>query len=215
MTKLPSLPSTAGKCFLNWERNNQNGHTRCCVFCQDCPLVLVLKMFELCCDYRNFSEAKSRLLDFQKTLITVRKHQCAVSSAENSVVIVHNPQRDSSPPLWCSWETAAQRPLVVSRCSGWRARPPCCSSPCCSAAPPSTTSTGCCCSWPTSTSSSNPTVRSESPSKHKSEYIWSFNFFVLLYQNQIIFVFKLNKIRCFRRTTCSNNTTSSVPPRNV
>lgn len=38
---------------------------------QDCPLVLVLRMFELCCDYRNFSEAKAKLLDFQRTLITV------------------------------------------------------------------------------------------------------------------------------------------------
>nr|XP_019969110.1 PREDICTED: spatacsin-like [Paralichthys olivaceus] len=29
-------------------------------------------MFELCCDYRNFSEAKVKLLDFQRTLITLR-----------------------------------------------------------------------------------------------------------------------------------------------
>ena len=33
--------------------------------------MLVLRMFELCCHYRNFSEAKAKLLDFQKTLITV------------------------------------------------------------------------------------------------------------------------------------------------
>ncbi|XP_076027828.1 spatacsin isoform X2 [Genypterus blacodes] len=39
---------------------------------RDCPLVLVLRMFELCCDYRNFSEAKSKLLTFQRTLITLR-----------------------------------------------------------------------------------------------------------------------------------------------
>lgn len=38
---------------------------------QDCPLVLVLRMFELCCDYRNFSEAKAKLLDFQRTLLSV------------------------------------------------------------------------------------------------------------------------------------------------
>lgn len=38
---------------------------------QDCPLVLVLRMFELCCDFRNFTEAKSKLLDFQRTLIAV------------------------------------------------------------------------------------------------------------------------------------------------
>uniref|UniRef100_A0AAV2KZZ4 Spatacsin C-terminal domain-containing protein n=1 Tax=Knipowitschia caucasica TaxID=637954 RepID=A0AAV2KZZ4_KNICA len=42
------------------------------LFQRDCPLVLVLRMFQLCCDYRDFSEAKAKLLDFQKTLITLR-----------------------------------------------------------------------------------------------------------------------------------------------
>ncbi|XP_040893537.1 spatacsin isoform X2 [Toxotes jaculatrix] len=42
------------------------------LFQKDCPLVLVLRMFELCCDYRNFSEAKAKLLDFQRTLIALR-----------------------------------------------------------------------------------------------------------------------------------------------
>uniref|UniRef100_A0A3Q2VXC0 SPG11 vesicle trafficking associated, spatacsin n=1 Tax=Haplochromis burtoni TaxID=8153 RepID=A0A3Q2VXC0_HAPBU len=42
------------------------------LFQKDCPLVLVLRMFELCCDYRNFAEAKSKLLDFQRTLIALR-----------------------------------------------------------------------------------------------------------------------------------------------
>uniref|UniRef100_A0A665VVE9 Spatacsin C-terminal domain-containing protein n=1 Tax=Echeneis naucrates TaxID=173247 RepID=A0A665VVE9_ECHNA len=42
------------------------------LFQKDSPLVLVLRMFELCCDYRNFSEAKAKLLDFQRTLITLR-----------------------------------------------------------------------------------------------------------------------------------------------
>ncbi|KAJ0069816.1 hypothetical protein NL108_014746, partial [Boleophthalmus pectinirostris] len=42
------------------------------LFQKDCPLVLVLRMFELCCDYRNFAEAKAKLLDFQKTLVTLR-----------------------------------------------------------------------------------------------------------------------------------------------
>ncbi|KAM7003157.1 spatacsin isoform 2-T2 [Tautogolabrus adspersus] len=42
------------------------------LFQRDCPLVLVLMMFELCCDYRNFSEAKAKLLDFQRTLIALR-----------------------------------------------------------------------------------------------------------------------------------------------
>ncbi|XP_042370781.1 spatacsin-like [Plectropomus leopardus] len=42
------------------------------LFQRDCPLVLVLRMFEFCCDYRNFSEAKAKLLDFQRTLIALR-----------------------------------------------------------------------------------------------------------------------------------------------
>uniref|UniRef100_A0A8C9YP01 SPG11 vesicle trafficking associated, spatacsin n=1 Tax=Sander lucioperca TaxID=283035 RepID=A0A8C9YP01_SANLU len=44
------------------------------LFQRDCPLVLVLQMFEMCCDYRNFSEAKAKLLDFQRTLIAVSPH---------------------------------------------------------------------------------------------------------------------------------------------
>ncbi|TNN00676.1 hypothetical protein fugu_011922 [Takifugu bimaculatus] len=42
------------------------------LFQRDCPLLLVLRMFELCCEYRNFSEAKVNLVDFQKTLLTLR-----------------------------------------------------------------------------------------------------------------------------------------------
>lgn len=49
------------------------------LFQRDCPLVLVLRMFELCCDYRNFSEAKVKLLDFQRTLITLRNSSPAPS----------------------------------------------------------------------------------------------------------------------------------------
>lgn len=44
--------------------------------------MLVLRMFELCCDYRNFSEAKLKLLDFQKTLLTV-SNQNFYSSSPN------------------------------------------------------------------------------------------------------------------------------------
>ena len=54
---------------MNWSR-----HPSVRLVSQDCPLVLVLRMFEMCCDYRNFSEAKAKLLDFQRTLIAVRKH---------------------------------------------------------------------------------------------------------------------------------------------
>ncbi|XP_020490583.2 spatacsin isoform X1 [Labrus bergylta] len=49
------------------------------LFQRDCPLVLVLMMFELCYDYRNFSEAKAKLLDFQRTLIALRNAGPATS----------------------------------------------------------------------------------------------------------------------------------------
>ncbi|XP_029909066.1 spatacsin isoform X2 [Myripristis murdjan] len=60
-----------------WKTLLGRGHVRPLLrgfqlFQKDCPLVLVLRMFELCCDYRKFSEAKEKLLDFQKTLITLR-----------------------------------------------------------------------------------------------------------------------------------------------
>nr|XP_061780996.1 spatacsin [Nerophis lumbriciformis] len=42
------------------------------LFQRACPLLAVLSMFELCCDYKNFSEAKVKLLDFQRTLVTLR-----------------------------------------------------------------------------------------------------------------------------------------------
>uniref|UniRef100_A0A3Q3QXR4 Spatacsin C-terminal domain-containing protein n=1 Tax=Monopterus albus TaxID=43700 RepID=A0A3Q3QXR4_MONAL len=51
------------------------------LFQRDCPLVLVLRMFELCCDYRNFSEAKVKLLDFQRTLITLLCCSCVFACA--------------------------------------------------------------------------------------------------------------------------------------
>uniref|UniRef100_A0A3B5L2L6 Spatacsin C-terminal domain-containing protein n=1 Tax=Xiphophorus couchianus TaxID=32473 RepID=A0A3B5L2L6_9TELE len=59
-----------------WKTLLSQGHIRVLLrgfelFQQDCPLVLVLRMFELCCDYRKFAEAKTKLLDFQRTLITV------------------------------------------------------------------------------------------------------------------------------------------------
>ncbi|CAK6975277.1 LOW QUALITY PROTEIN: spatacsin [Scomber scombrus] len=60
-----------------WRTLLERGHVRPLLrgfelFQRDCPLVLVLRMFELCCDYRNFSEAKGKLLDFQRMLITLR-----------------------------------------------------------------------------------------------------------------------------------------------
>nr|XP_046249674.1 spatacsin isoform X2 [Scatophagus argus] len=74
------------------------------LFQRDCPLVLVLRMFELCCDYRNFSEAKEKLLDFQRTLITLRNSCPAPSSglplqwveSQASVLLLSMLQRCSS-----------------------------------------------------------------------------------------------------------------------
>ncbi|XP_067348995.1 spatacsin isoform X2 [Channa argus] len=68
-----------------WKMLLGRGHVRPLLrgfelFQRDCPLVLVLRMFELCCDYRNFSEAKVKLLDFQRTLITLRNSSPAPSS---------------------------------------------------------------------------------------------------------------------------------------
>ncbi|XP_008279865.1 spatacsin [Stegastes partitus] len=71
---------------------------------RDCPLVLVLKMFELCCDYRNFTGAKSKLLDFQRTLITLRNSGQAPSGglplqwveSQASVLLLTMLQRCSS-----------------------------------------------------------------------------------------------------------------------
>ncbi|KAK5901569.1 hypothetical protein CesoFtcFv8_006924 [Champsocephalus esox] len=82
------LPTGGGACPLSlcwtlhdlsiiWKTLLGRGHVRpllrgFSLFQRDCPLVLVLQMFELCCDYRNFSEAKAKLLDFQRTLISMR-----------------------------------------------------------------------------------------------------------------------------------------------
>ncbi|XP_070687544.1 spatacsin [Pempheris klunzingeri] len=74
------------------------------LFQRDCPLVLVLSMFELCCDYRNFSEAKTKLLDFQRTLIALRNGGPAPSSglplqwveSQASVLLLTMLQRCSS-----------------------------------------------------------------------------------------------------------------------
>lgn len=83
------LPANRSRC-LQIIQSRPAGMPQLCVFThlpQECPLVLVLQMFELCCDYRNFSEAKLKLLDFQKTLLTVRKQNCAWSSAEITCVV--------------------------------------------------------------------------------------------------------------------------------
>ncbi|MGH0181887.1 UNVERIFIED_CONTAM: hypothetical protein FKN15_008095 [Acipenser sinensis] len=42
------------------------------LFQKDSPLVYMLQMYELCNDYKNYSEAKSKLLEFQKCLISLK-----------------------------------------------------------------------------------------------------------------------------------------------
>ncbi|XP_024137171.1 spatacsin isoform X1 [Oryzias melastigma] len=73
------------------------------LFQKDCPLLLVLQMFELCCDCRKFTEAKSKLLDFQRTLITLRSGGPAPSGA---------------PPLqWVESQASALLLIMLQRCS--------------------------------------------------------------------------------------------------
>ncbi|XP_056272671.1 spatacsin isoform X1 [Pseudoliparis swirei] len=75
------------------------------LFQRDCPLVLVLRMFELCCDFRKFSEAKEKLLDFQRTLITLRNGGAAPPGglplqwveSQASVLLLAMLRRASSP----------------------------------------------------------------------------------------------------------------------
>ncbi|KAM5171004.1 spatacsin isoform 1-T2 [Mantella aurantiaca] len=38
------------------------------IFMEDCPLLHLLEMFELCMEYKDYSEAKKRILEFQKNL---------------------------------------------------------------------------------------------------------------------------------------------------
>ncbi|XP_078112486.1 spatacsin isoform X1 [Sander vitreus] len=74
------------------------------LFQRDCPLVLVLRMFEMCCDYRNFSEAKAKLLDFQRTLIALRNGGLAAP--------------DGGPPLqWVESQASVLLLTMLQRCS--------------------------------------------------------------------------------------------------
>uniref|UniRef100_A0A3P9IS86 SPG11 vesicle trafficking associated, spatacsin n=1 Tax=Oryzias latipes TaxID=8090 RepID=A0A3P9IS86_ORYLA len=70
---------------------------------QDCPLLLVLQMFELCCDCRKFTQAKSKLLDFQRTLIALRSG---------------GPAPRGAPPLqWVESQASALLLIMLQRCS--------------------------------------------------------------------------------------------------
>ncbi|XP_070763386.1 spatacsin [Enoplosus armatus] len=91
-----------------WRTLLGRGHVRSLLrgfelFQRDCPLVLVLRMFELCCDYRNFSEAKAKLLDFQRTLITLRSGGPAPS--------------DGLPLQWVESQASVLLLTMLQRCS--------------------------------------------------------------------------------------------------
>ncbi|TDH09875.1 hypothetical protein EPR50_G00092640 [Perca flavescens] len=92
-----------------WRTLLERGHVRPLLrgfqlFQRDCPLVLVLQMFEMCCDYRNFSEAKTKLLDFQRTLIALRNGGVAAPSA--------------TPPLqWVESQASVLLLTMLQRCS--------------------------------------------------------------------------------------------------
>ncbi|XP_023811202.1 spatacsin isoform X3 [Oryzias latipes] len=73
------------------------------LFQKDCPLLLVLQMFEMCCDCRKFTEAKSKLLDFQRTLIALRSG---------------GPAPRGAPPLqWVESQASALLLIMLQRCS--------------------------------------------------------------------------------------------------
>uniref|UniRef100_A0A3B5L9T1 Spatacsin C-terminal domain-containing protein n=1 Tax=Xiphophorus couchianus TaxID=32473 RepID=A0A3B5L9T1_9TELE len=91
-----------------WKTLLSQGHIRVLLrgfelFQQDCPLVLVLRMFELCCDYRKFAEAKTKLLDFQRTLITLRNGGPAAAG--------------SLPLQWVESQASALLLTMLLRCS--------------------------------------------------------------------------------------------------
>ncbi|XP_014827914.1 PREDICTED: spatacsin isoform X1 [Poecilia mexicana] len=91
-----------------WKMLLRQGHTWVLLrgfelFQQDCPLVLVLRMFELCCDYRKFTEAKTKLLDFQRTLIALRN--CGPEAA------------DSLPLQWVESQASVLLLTMLLRCS--------------------------------------------------------------------------------------------------
>uniref|UniRef100_A0A3Q3AA47 SPG11 vesicle trafficking associated, spatacsin n=1 Tax=Kryptolebias marmoratus TaxID=37003 RepID=A0A3Q3AA47_KRYMA len=73
------------------------------LFHRDCPLVLMLRMFELCTDYRKFTEAKTKLMDFQKTLITLRNGGPALSG--------------SLPVQWVESQASVLLLMMLQRCS--------------------------------------------------------------------------------------------------
>ncbi|XP_061578291.1 spatacsin isoform X2 [Cololabis saira] len=93
---------------LIWRTLLGRGHVRPLLqgfqlFHRDSPLLLVLTMFELCCDYRKFSEAKSKLLDFQKMLITLRNG---------------GPAPSGGPPLqWVESQASVLLLTMLQRCS--------------------------------------------------------------------------------------------------
>ncbi|XP_072242589.1 spatacsin [Leuresthes tenuis] len=91
-----------------WKTLLGRGHVRPLLqgfelFQRDCPLVLVLRMFELCCNFRKFTEAKSKLMDFQRTLITLRNGGPAPSG--------------SLPLQWVESQASVLLLTMLQRCS--------------------------------------------------------------------------------------------------
>ncbi|CAN9499040.1 unnamed protein product [Ophioblennius macclurei] len=91
-----------------WKTLLERGHVQPLLrgfelFQRGCPLVLVLRMFELCCDYRNFTEAKSNLLDFQRTLVALRNGAPA--------------SEDSLPLQWVESQASVLLLTMLQRCS--------------------------------------------------------------------------------------------------
>ncbi|KAM6973367.1 spatacsin [Aplochiton taeniatus] len=73
------------------------------LFQKDSPLIHVLLMYELCYDYKNFPEAKKKLLDFQKCLINLRSSGGPVSAG--------------LPLQWVECQASALLLAMVQQCS--------------------------------------------------------------------------------------------------
>ncbi|MBN3304791.1 SPTCS protein, partial [Amia calva] len=73
------------------------------LFQQDCPLISMLQMYELCCDYKNYAQAKNKLLKFQKCLVSIKN-----SSVKPSTVI---------PVQWTESQASCLLQIMMLQCS--------------------------------------------------------------------------------------------------
>ncbi|MBN3318750.1 SPTCS protein, partial [Atractosteus spatula] len=73
------------------------------LFQKDCPLIYMLQMYELCWEYKNYNEAKNRLLDFQRCLMNLK-----TSTANASPVI---------PVQWAESQASSLLHIMILQCA--------------------------------------------------------------------------------------------------